>query len=347
MVAVAAAADVVKGNKDRMNKKINDCRILWKNCFNDKERYMDYYFSEKCKNNDILMDIEDNHVVSMVHLNPYQLKWQEKEIKSYYIVGVSTEEKFRKQGRMRKLLEQAFAKMRQEQIPFTYLMPSNKKIYEPFGFQTIYQQERIWVKGIEQKIELETDKLMAASVLKSKINTAFSSVYMKYFSELSLKEQMEVIEYSNKKLSKEFDIYTVRDKKYYVQLQKEMEATYGNIAVFIETFFSECALAKTKGHIVGVVPYCLENGYVEVTESLIEPCFTKEIVELLLSQKCVQEKSDIYFYESYFLDKNILKNMGTNIEFFSKDTIMAKVLQNNKSFTEIFEGQKVYLNEIV
>lgn len=350
-----------------MNDKIKkECRTLWKNCFHDSEAYMDYYFDEKCKDNHILMDEEDGHVVSMVHLNPYQLMYQGRKIKSYYIVGVSTEEKFRKQGRMRKLLEQAFLQMKEEQIPFTYLMPVNKKIYEPFDFRTIYVQERILVKGIELKgakeelereeeairIAKEEAELKAAWISRphKERKAAADRISMKYFPELTELEQEKVISYCNKKLSKEFDIYTVRDKEYYGDLQKEMKAMKGNVAVFWKADYekeSEKGASIEEDNMIGVIPYGMENGYIEVIEALVENGFTEEIVEIILKQAELSDKSKIQFYETYFLDKNVLEKMGMELEVTQKEAIMAKALDDDETFDAFFDGQKVYLNEIV
>lgn len=334
-----------------MNEKIkNDCRTLWRNCFGDSETYMDYYFDEKCKDNHILIDVEDDHVVSMVHLNPYQLKWKNKEIKSCYIVGVATEEKFRKQGRMRELLEQSFSNMQGEQIPFTFLMPADKRIYEPFGFKTIYTQERVFLKEIDviEKIKVdeadsEAAELKAASV--SKVESETAAMEMKTFSQLTDQEKIKAIAYCNKKLSKEFDIYAIRDEKYYTRLQKEMEASCGSVVVFIK---NDCEnLQQENSEIAGIVSFGLENGYIEVTEALIETELTQDVVKLLLQRIEAKDKSKVYFYESYFLDKAELAGMAGELETISKDIIMAKVLGDNMSFSKAFEGQKVYLNEIV
>lgn len=310
-----------------MTKKVKEeCRALWKSCFEDSEAYMDYYFKEKCKDNEILVDTENNHVVSMVHLNPYELMWQGKKIKSYYIVGVATEEVFRKQGRMRKLLEQAFSEMRQERIPFTFLMPANKRIYEPFTFQTIYRQERILLKGIEVSL------MKAAELGRDN-----KSIQMKELVELSDREWQELIAYCDKKLSDEFDVYVVRDEKYYRDLQSEMEAMQGKVMVF----------QNQNNEMAGVLSFGSENGYLEVIEALIDTSFTKEILERLMEQNLVKDKSQISFYESYFLDKEILKTIGAELKCTCKETIMAKVLDDKLTFESAFNEQRVYINELV
>lgn len=323
MVVEAVVAAAKKNNSKPMEM---ECRALWKKCFGDSDLYMDYYFGEKCRKSKLLTDIEDNHVVSMLYLNPYELMWKGKKIKSYYIVGVATEEKYRKQGRMRKLLEQAFVLMKEEQVPFTYLMPVNTKIYEPFAFQTVYRQNRLRITGITEK--------QRKAVQRKDWSV---SLLMKQITELT-KEEMEVLElYCNQKLKEEFDLYVVRDIDYYQQLQREMESMNGKTFVF----FTE------QGMVCGVVAYGLENGYVEMVECLIEKVYTKDILELVLEQEGIEDKSQIFFYESYFIDETMLRELGSEFEYIGKDTTMVKLLTENKDYQSLYDNPKVYINELV
>lgn len=306
-----------------------ECRTLWRNCFGDSELYMDYYFGEKCKDSKIFVDVEDSHIVSMVYLNPYDLMWQGQKVRSYYIVGVATEDKYRKQGRMRKLLEQAFKEMKAEGIPFTYLMPANRKIYEPFGFEIVYKQKRIRASGIEEKL--------INKAKTTEMETVNSGVSIRMIGELIEAELERIMSYSQRKLSKEFDLYAVRDVEYYQQLQMEMQAMEGDVAIF-ET---------PAGEMVGIVAYGLENGYLEVVECLIETGFTREMILELLKIEGVRNQNQIYFYETQFVDKVILEEMGTKLECTDKETIMIKVLTEDKEYQSLFDNPKVYLNELV
>ena len=306
-----------------------ECRTLWRNCFGDSELYMDYYFGEKCKESKIFVDVEDGHIVSMVYLNPYDLMWQGEKIRSYYIVGVATEDKYRKQGRMRRLLEKAFVEMKAEGILFTYLMPANRNIYEPFGFETIYRQKRIRVSGIEGE-RISNVK----AVKREKINSVIS---MRRMSELGEAELERMVSFSQRKLPNEFDLYAVRDIGYYQQLQREMQAMEGDVAVF-ET---------STGEMVGVVAYGLENGYLEVVESLMKTEFTMGIIGELLAAEGVKDASQIYFYETHFVDKAVLEEMGTGLECTEKEAIMVKVLAESDLCQELFVNSNVYLNELV
>ncbi len=118
-------------------------RALYEEVFSgDSASFVDYYYTEKTKDNRIYVAEQDGEICSMLHLNPYTLMVQGDEKQSYYIVAVATKKDFRKQGFMRALLCRAMRDLYKEGILFAYLMPVREKIYLPFGFRTVYEQKR-------------------------------------------------------------------------------------------------------------------------------------------------------------------------------------------------------------
>ena len=109
----------------------------------DKDAFVDYYYSYVTKNNEILVLEEDGEICSMLHLNPYRLSVSGTEVDAYYYVAVATKEACRHQGMMRKLLHQSLNDICKKGHPFTYLMPANRAIYEPFDFRIVYQQKKV------------------------------------------------------------------------------------------------------------------------------------------------------------------------------------------------------------
>jgi predicted acetyltransferase len=79
----------------------------------------------------------------MLHLNPYKLSVNGTETDAYYYVAVATKTECRHQGMMRKLLKKSLNDIYEEGHPFTYLMPANRAIYEPFDFRIVYQQKKV------------------------------------------------------------------------------------------------------------------------------------------------------------------------------------------------------------
>lgn len=109
----------------------------------DKDAFVKYYYSYVTKNNKILVLEQEGEISSMLHLNPYQLIVNGTQINAYYYVAVATKAACRHQGMMRKLLYRSLNDIHKEGHPFTYLMPANRAIYEPFDFRIVYQQKKV------------------------------------------------------------------------------------------------------------------------------------------------------------------------------------------------------------
>ena len=118
-------------------------RPLWEEVFyEDSVQFTDYYFENKAEQN-IGYVIGQVPYEAMMFRTPYQIQIGQARKEISYIVGVATREKCRHRGYMRKLLMHSFREMYQEKNPFTFLMPANPAIYEPFDFQYIYERD-IW-----------------------------------------------------------------------------------------------------------------------------------------------------------------------------------------------------------
>lgn len=301
-------------------RQIEDCYALWEKAFGDTTEYMDYYFTEKIKDNQILSLYEGSQLTSMVHLNPYTIRFRGEDIRANYIVGVATYEEYRKQGRMRKLLEESFQRMREEGQIFTYLMPANEKIYKPFGFEYIYSQNRLHLGEIKRE--------------DGQIRTGWN---IKDVEEITPMEMGELVNYTNQKLQSDFTVFSIRDKFYYKRLSKEMQAAGGNVKIFLKD-----------GIIAGVLSYMLEDNICQVSESILEKDYTREILEGLFSLMPKGKKIQITFLESNFLSLTDVREMFPQFREETKPIIMAKLLgDTGMSPVKFFEKERIYLNEIV
>ena len=238
-------------------------RNLWHRCFHDTEEYMNFYFTWKTKDNTVYGIYDQEQLVSMIHLNPYRLSVRGNEVNSYYIVGVATDENYRKRGLMRQLLGSSLEKMYEENITFSYLMPASEAIYLPFDFRIITKQKRmsIPVASIEQKEEI----VSAASLKDQKGQMTF----------LTKEDDLllsKLVDYANQTL-RDQDVYTIRDLSYYKRMLAELETFDGKL------------LVHQKDHqIVGYMAFGVEEGKIEVIEFLGEKeAMTDYVEEYVLS----------------------------------------------------------------
>ena len=110
-------------------------RSLYQTVFSeDSQKFVDFYYEYKIRDNQIYALWEDEQYVSMVHLNPYTMIVNGYEVSSNYIVAVATLKDYRHRGYMRLLLETALRQMAADKMPFTFLMPASESIYTPFDF---------------------------------------------------------------------------------------------------------------------------------------------------------------------------------------------------------------------
>ncbi len=131
--------------------------VLYREAFpEDKDAFVEYYYSYVTKDNRILVVEQGEEICAMLHLNPYRLSVNDTAVDAYYYVAVATKAEYRHQGMMRSLLHRSLKDIHTEGQPFAYLMPADKAIYEPFDFRIVYQQKKV---EIPQEPEQANEKL--------------------------------------------------------------------------------------------------------------------------------------------------------------------------------------------
>ena len=229
--AAQAARDVKSMNKITGPRRLTleehgKTRKLWEEIFTqDTKQFLDYYYSVKALENEIYVMEDGDRIISMLHLNPYEMRVGDRIYKTHYIVAVATDENYRKRGYMAALLNHAMQVMKERGEPFTFLMPASEAIYKPFGFEFIYTQSQIKVCG-----KKSDDKAMKVT-------------------EATEKDCQRIAEFANDFL-KEYDVATLRTKEYYQTLLKEYASENGGVLI-----------AKRNSNIVGVLCYAKGDTY--------------------------------------------------------------------------------------
>ncbi len=222
-------------------------RSLWEEVFpEDSIQFTDYYFEHKASKN-IGYVIEDAPYDAMLFRTPYVVQIGEEKRELSYLVGVATRKEHRHKGYMRQLLTKAIEEMYGEKQPFTFLMPANPAIYEPFGFRYVYERDE-WnlaetLNGIHGIKELQ-----------------------KKMPEYPVLEQLA--DFANRILKEKYQIYVYRDVAYYEMLLKELEAQNGDIYILFEN-----------GDIKAYFLYAKEEGKVFIQEVLQEDGISLECLQ--------------------------------------------------------------------
>lgn len=108
---------------------------LYIECFpEDNGDYINNYKKLIIPDNTILAYEKNGKIISALHLNPVNISFFGKKIRSYYIYAVGTLETERRKKYMSSVLKAALHLMEDENIPICYLLPVNPNIYKSFGF---------------------------------------------------------------------------------------------------------------------------------------------------------------------------------------------------------------------
>lgn len=256
---------MVKKLEDKEKQK---SRQLWEEIFTeDTKEFLDYYYREKLKDNQILGSFQEEMLVSMLHLNPYRLCVGKLEIVSDYIVAVATKEEYRHQGRMAELLHEAMDEARKKGRPFVFLMPAKEAIYKPFDFVTVYGRKdycftKEWLsKATQREASFNGNSIYIEEITETVAEKAFKMAIT------------ELCKYSQRKLQEQYQVFAKRDEQYYGRLIKEQRSQQGSILLARDSFSRKicgyCFMTK-EGTVQLRELVCDEHREIEILNAIWE-----------------------------------------------------------------------------
>ncbi len=217
-------------------------RVLWHTCFGDPKHYEDFYFDKVYANN-IVYAIESK---GMIHVNPYNCKVMNQEVSLPYIVGVSTDKRYRRQGVMRSLLEQVISDLYEQRVPFAYLMPAKEEYYLPFGF-----------RSVSKKVEYEVTCEAAEDV------NCFQYLSYKDVQKLPRENRLQMFAEVNRWLEKRYDVYAIHDEDYYELLYTEKSCQSGDVVFCYEGIIDA-------NHLIGIFAYAMDEDVPYVEQMIVK-----------------------------------------------------------------------------
>lgn len=115
-----------------------DVYTLWKQAYpNQNRNYLNFYFKNIFDKGTCIVIEQDNRIVSSLQMNEHVLRLHGKHLKMGYLLGVSTLPDYRRRGHMKQLMECALDEASHNHL-ITLIEAFNPKLYEQFGFVTIY-----------------------------------------------------------------------------------------------------------------------------------------------------------------------------------------------------------------
>lgn len=125
---------------------------LWKNTFEDKDELIDFYFSNRHRNENMLIFLKGEVVAAMLTMLPLEIKSGEKTFAGRYIYAVATDKKYRGQGISTMLLNHAHNWMKRNHEQVSVLVPASKSLfdfYEKRGFKTVFKIDFLEISSDE------------------------------------------------------------------------------------------------------------------------------------------------------------------------------------------------------
>lgn len=264
-------------------------RELWEKVFpEDTKAFLDYYYFIKTRSNQIYVIEEDEKIVSMLQLNPYQIRIEGQTFPGNYIIAVATEKEYRGRGYMRALLIRSLNDMFGQKIPFTFLMPAAEAIYTPYDFRFIYDQ----VKG-----KLQKEDGGAAAPCDASYQTADAGLW----------DAEAMAQFFHDGFEDRWQVYAVRDAGYYQTMIMEQQSERGGVR-----------LLKKDGRIAGMAAYAREEA-TEIREPLcLDGC--EEMMRAVLKDLARDGQESVPVYGDSFCDFESAGKRET------KPAIMARIV---------------------
>lgn len=121
-------------HSDKKIKRLKEGTLdLWRICFADSDEFIRLYFERKYKDENTIAEEENGRIISALQMLPYTMTWQYTEVPVSYISGASTYPDARNRGLMRKLLSEAFLRMKSRKFAFSILIPQEPRLYDYYG----------------------------------------------------------------------------------------------------------------------------------------------------------------------------------------------------------------------
>lgn len=255
----------IQGVWDQEKAWKEDIYRMWQRIFQDPEPFAQYYYEQMYPNNKVytmwseeeddpttevalqMQTIQPQKLCGMIHLNPYKTKIGQTIQEIDYIVGVAVDEKMRRQGIMRTMLQEVMRTMRNERKPFTFLMPASEAYYTPFDFRFAFSRYR-W--SIKEKDGVDTNPKQGTNIKFLPYNI----------------DQIEALQTFCETTWKQFDVAPIRTKSYIERLQEELASESGQLLLVYE-----------EETLIGYMTYAKEES-----KTIIRECVIKKDVERVI-----------------------------------------------------------------
>lgn len=127
----------------------DELKLLWKRVFGDEDTYINRFFSQVYTPENTLVQREEGHIVSMLHMVPYELSINGECFKAMYLYALATEEKYRGRRIMSQMIRQAHTIVEERGYLCSFLIPEGESLfsfYKRFGYTVPFYDDEIIIR---------------------------------------------------------------------------------------------------------------------------------------------------------------------------------------------------------
>ncbi|MDR0755004.1 MAG: GNAT family N-acetyltransferase [Prevotellaceae bacterium] len=120
-------------------------KALYKLCFDDSDKFADFYFDKRYTEKNHFAIFENNNPVAALQAIPYMMTFFDEKIDLAYLSAICTHPNFRRQGLMTKLLEKTYRQLFADGIYAAFLIPADSYLFDIYGkndYETIFYRTK-------------------------------------------------------------------------------------------------------------------------------------------------------------------------------------------------------------
>ena len=164
-------------NEVRLAKKgeISRQKEIWKLCFGDDDNYIDFYFTNRYKENETALLLQDGDIAAMLTMLSVKMITQNDDcFSSAMLYAIATHPEYRNKGLATQLMDFSNKHLKSSNIEFSILVPAEKHLFDFYykqgyrdGFyirEVLLTRNMIGELPIELRDELPNDKLCKCAI---------------------------------------------------------------------------------------------------------------------------------------------------------------------------------------
>ncbi|TCK98831.1 putative acetyltransferase [Natranaerovirga hydrolytica] len=274
---------------------------MWQDIFGDSKSFTKYYYDVKAIDNEILLNKKEDIIISMIHLNPYNMLINHQNETVDYIVGVATKPEYEGQGYMKATMLESLYRLYNKGHSFTLLMPIDERIYTRFDFSFIYNRYEVYINNKElinykcRSYEGKAIKIDAVDEMRT---------FFKHYMEQNYKT------------------YVKRDHRLWQNIYCEIDSEKGEMVAFY----------NESNQMAGYIIYHNLEDICEVREMMYSDYNVLKHILTYISDTSIAEKIKI---NAHHLEINHFIPYGKDTKIVFKPYIMGRVIQVEK-FLRLF-----------